>query len=70
VDTRLFKVVILIWFLGWGFMLTRFPVRGYRVLARGRTPTDRQLKLTKFVGYIGLVSGGIYLMEIILGVVR
>jgi len=63
-------VLSLIWVLGWGLMLTRFPVQGYRFLARGRTPTDRQLKLTKFVGYIGLVSGGIYLMEIILGIVR
>jgi hypothetical protein len=70
VDTRLFKAVILIWFLGWGFVLTRFPVQGYRVLARGRTPTDGQLKITKFVGYIGLVFGGIFLIEIIFGVVR
>jgi hypothetical protein len=70
VDTRLFKAVILIWLLGWGFVLTRFPLQGYRFLARGHTPTDGQLKITKFVGYIGLVFGGIFLIEIIFGVVR
>jgi hypothetical protein len=65
-----FHILTLVWFLGWGFLLVKFPAHGYRLLTWGRTPTARQLKTATIIGYIGLGFGFLYLFEIIFGMVR
>jgi len=59
----------LIWLLGGGSLVLRFPVQCFRVLAWGRRPTLRQLTLTRVVGYMGLAFGVLLLVEIAVGLV-
>jgi hypothetical protein len=65
-----FKVLALAWLLGWGFVLLRFPIQCYRLFALGRPPTPQQLKRVRIVGYIGLIFGSIFLLELALGIIR
>jgi hypothetical protein len=65
-----FYVIGLIWFLGWGFLLTRYPAQCYRVFARGKTATEKQVKRSRFVGYMGIFFGCLLLLEVAFGIVR
>jgi hypothetical protein len=70
---RLFSVVGLVWFFGWGFLSLKYPVQSYRVLSWGRTPTPKQPKLVRFVGYIGVGFDSfvmVLLLEIASGMIR
>jgi len=58
------KILILVWFLGWGFLILRFPVQCFRLLSWGRRPTLKQLKREKFVGYMALAFGVLFLLEL------
>jgi len=60
-------IISLIWFFGWGFFLVKFPVQSYRVLSWGRTPTPRNLKIAKIVGYMGLFFGCLLSLEMAFG---
>ena len=62
-------LVALIWFVGGGFLVLRFPMQSFRALAWGRRPTPRQPKLARVVGYMGLGFGLLLLVEIAAGVV-
>jgi hypothetical protein len=64
-----FNIVGLVWLLGWGFSALRFPEQSYRLLSWGRTPTPRQLKRVRVVGYIGLGFGSLFLVELAVGLV-
>lgn len=59
--------ISLIWLLGWGLLLLKFPVQSYRFLALGRVPTLKQLKIARFVGYMGVFFGVLLLIEIAFG---
>jgi hypothetical protein len=57
-------LVTLVRFLGWGFLLVRFPAGSYRILAWGlRRPPPGQLKGIRAVGYMALGFGGLLLVE-------
>jgi hypothetical protein len=66
----LIKVVILVWFFGWGFLLLKFPLEAYRILSFGRTPNPHLLKREKALGYMALTFGCLFVIEIILGMIR
>lgn len=68
--TLSFYIIALVWFLGWGLLLTRYPAQCYRAFAWGRTPTEKQVKRSRFVGYMGLFFGGLLLLEVAFGIVR
>ena len=70
VPPGIFRMIVLVWFFGWGFFLLRFPIRCYRLLALGRTPTPVQLKRVRIVGYMGLIFGSIYLLELAIGLIH
>lgn len=69
ISHRLFSVVCLAWFFGWGFLAFKYPVQSYRILGWGRTPTLKQLKVVRFVGYMGVGFGSLLLLEIALGTI-
>jgi hypothetical protein len=69
ISERWVTVSGLIWLLGWGFLVLRFPVQSLRVLAWGRKPRPRQLRLACVVGYMGLGFGALILVEIAVGLV-
>jgi hypothetical protein len=54
-SSRIFHIVILVWFFGWGFLLLKFPAHRYRIGSRSKTPNAKQLKRAVFVGYMGPV---------------
>ena len=64
---RVFDIVGLVWFFGWGISLLRWPVTSSRVLAWGKQPTTKRLKMAKIVGYMGIVFGFVVLIELIVG---
>ena len=70
IPSYLFYVVALVWFFGWGFLLLKYPVQSYRVLSWGRTPKPKQLKVARFVGYMGVGFGCLLLVELTFGIVR
>jgi hypothetical protein len=67
ISPRTFHVIALAWIFGWGFLLLKFPRQCFRVLAWGRQPTQRNLKIAKIVGYMGLGFGTLLLIEIAFG---
>jgi hypothetical protein len=69
VVSKAFAVLALVWLLGWGLLLLRFPIASFRLLAWGRRPTPKNLKVVRIVGYMGISFGGLFLLEILLGVV-
>jgi hypothetical protein len=70
ISPRIFYVVVLVWFFGWGFLLLKYPVLSCRVLGWGRAPTPKQLKIARFVGYMGVAFGCLFLVEMAFGLVR
>jgi len=70
IPPRVFYIIVLVWFFGWGFLLLKYPVQCSKVLAWGRTPTPSRLKMAKVVGYMGMFFGCLFLLEIALGIVR
>ncbi len=64
------KLLVLIWLFGWGFLILRFPVQCFRLLSWGRIPTSKQLKREKFVGYMGVGFGTLFLIELALRIIR
>jgi len=60
----------MIWLLGWGFLLLRFPAQSFRLLNAGKTPTPKQLKLVRVLGYLGVGFGSLFLVELVVGLVR
>lgn len=70
VEARVFHILILVWFFGWGLLLLKFPTQCYRFLSWGRKPTAKQLKVAKFVGYMGLGFGCLFFIEIVFGIVH
>jgi hypothetical protein len=68
-SSRIFHLVILVWFFGWGFLLLKFPARCYRIGSRSKTPNAKQLKRAVFVGYMGLFFGCLFLLELAFGLV-
>lgn len=62
-------VLALAWFFGCGFMLLRFPRQSYRILALGRNPKQKNLRLAKIVGYVGLGFGALLLIEMAFGII-
>lgn len=66
----IFRAIVLVWLFGWGFLLLKFPIQCYRLLALGRRPIPVQLKRVRVVGYIGLIFGSIFLLELALGIIH
>ena len=69
ISERNFNILGLIWLLGWGSLLLRFPTQCFRVLVWGRRPTTKQLKRLRILGYMGLGFGSLALVEIAFGLV-
>jgi hypothetical protein len=70
VSPRIFHTIVLGWFLGWGFLLLKFPAQCYRVLSWGKTPNANQLKRAVFVGYMGLFFACLFLVELAFGLIH
>jgi hypothetical protein len=66
---KVFALVALVWFLGVGVLLLRFPMASVRFLGWGRRPTPKDLKIARVVGYMGVVFGCLLLLEVALGLV-
>lgn len=66
-SSRIFHIVILVWFFGWGFLLLKFPAHRYRIGSRSKTPNAKQLKRAVFVGYMGLFFVCMFLLELAFG---
>jgi hypothetical protein len=66
-----FKIIGLIWFYGWGFMLLKYPNQAFRMLSWGLIPDQRTrfLQRSKVAGYFGLVFGTLFLIEWIFGAI-
>jgi len=62
---RGFDVFLLVWFFGWAFLSLKYPVQSFRFLSGGRTPTPKNLKAAKVVGYMGLLFGSLLLIQIV-----
>ena len=56
----------LIWVLGASFLLLKFPVQTYRYLT-GREATPRVLKIARVLGYWGVLSVSVWLIEVAFG---
>ena len=69
ISPRVFHSLILVWFFGWGLLLVKFPAQCCRIASWGKVPNARQLKRAVFVGYLGLFSGCLFLVELALGLV-
>ena len=65
-----FYAALLFWFFGWAFFLLRFPVQSFRAISWGRTPTARNLRIAKIVGYMGLFFGCLLAVEMAFGLLR
>jgi hypothetical protein len=65
-----FAGFILVWFFAWGFLLLKFPAQCHRVMSWGRTPDERQTKRARFVGYMALFFGGLFVIELAFGLVN
>ena len=65
-----FKIIVLVWFLGWGLLFLAAPVRAYRFLSWGRTPSSKQLKVEKWLGIMTLGFGVVFVIELIFRIVR
>jgi hypothetical protein len=63
------KILILVWFFGWGFLMLRFPVQCFRLLSCGHIPTPKQLKREKIVGYMGVGFGTLFLVELVFRII-
>jgi hypothetical protein len=64
---RIFYLVALCWFFGWGFFLLRFPGATFRFLSMGtRVAEPRNPRATRIVGYMGLFFGVLLLLQKIL----
>jgi hypothetical protein len=68
--SRIFSLIALVWFFGWGFLLLKFPRQIYRILSFGREPNARNFKNAKIVGYMGLGFGALLLLENIFGLLH
>jgi hypothetical protein len=64
---KAFALVALVWFLGWGVLLLRFPTASFRVLSWGRRPTPKNLKTARVVGYMGVAFAVCYCWRLRLG---
>jgi hypothetical protein len=53
-----------------GFLILQFPVQCFRLLSWGRYPTPKQLRREKFVGYMALGFGILFLLELAFGIIR
>jgi hypothetical protein len=58
-----FFYICLVWFFGWAFLSLKYPHQSFRVLAWGKQPTMRNLKVVKVVGYMALGFGCLLLLE-------
>ena len=67
---RLFIAFLVVWFLGWGFLLLKFPRQTCRLLAMGKEPSAWNLKIARIVAYIGLVGGVLLLIELAAGILK
>jgi hypothetical protein len=70
IATRTFHVIAVVWVLGWGFLLLKFPEQCFRVLSWGKQPTKQNLKTEKIVGYMGLAFGTLSLIEMVFHLVN
>ena len=59
----IFKIALLVWFLGWGLLCLLAPSWCFRLLSRGRNPNPNELRRVKIVGYMGLVFSVIALFS-------
>lgn len=60
-------ICALVWFFGWGFLCLRCPVASFRIVALGRRPTPKDLRVVRVVGYMGVVFGCLLLLEVAFG---
>ena len=66
---KLIPFVAAVWLLGWGILFLVVPsfVSYVNRTFRRREPTANDLKLARFVGYIGIVSGSIAVIQGLVG---
>jgi len=69
-QSRIFIVIMLVWFFGWGFLLLKFPRQCHRILSLGKEPSPRNLKLARIAGYMGLCFGALLFVELALGALK
>jgi hypothetical protein len=65
-----FKIIVLVWFFGWGLLFLLAPLPAYRFLSLGRTPSSKQLKYEKWLGIMVLAFGVVFVIELVFGLVR
>jgi hypothetical protein len=69
---KLMPFVAAVWLLGWGIVLLGVP--GFVLFVhrtfRGREPSSNDLKIARFVGYIGVFFGSAALVQGLAGLAR
>jgi hypothetical protein len=70
IPQKTFHLVLLVWFFGWGFLLTKFPQRCYRIMSWGQTPHEKQIRRARIVGYMGWFFGTLLLIQVLLENIR
>jgi hypothetical protein len=62
---KLIPFVAAVWLLGWGILFLGVPsfVSYVHRTFRGREPTANDIKFARFVGYIGIFSGSVALIQ-------
>jgi len=56
-----------VWLFGWGFAMLKVPQRCYRLLNRGKDPTQAELKVLRVLAYVGLAGGALLVAGLING---
>jgi hypothetical protein len=69
ISGKLFPFVGAVWLLGWGAIILGVPglVPFLHRTFRGMEPSTGDLKIARFVGYIGIVFGSIALVQGLIG---
>ena len=69
---RFFSIVALVWFFGGALWLLLFPTQFIRFASLGTRPnlTASQLRKARIVGCLGLLLGGVVMLEFAYGLIR
>lgn len=66
----IYKIVVLVWFFGWGLLFLMAPVPVFRLFTWGRTPIDKQLRREKWLGRMAIAFGLLFVIELAFRIVK
>ena len=67
---KIFIIIMLVWFFGWGFSLSKFPRQCCRIFSLGKEPSPKNLRIAKIVSYMGFFFGVLLINELAFGMIK